>query len=277
MSMVQRQASPLPRRNVKPWEVYDYVTANYHKAGVFITEQLHYKVFTMLGAQPYKDMGKIEYPCDTSLCLSVDAPIIDFTDGFNASWRDEHPRKKPLLVAGCVRDPLKMVVSAYCYHHAGQEPQNAMVPVKRVMGMGPEEGTAVTAEGMLEMIEWMASVFAEPDNSTLRLDFDTITQSSSGFDREVGRYVDHFFGGLITPEQRSQMKEEAKSLDAHRNASATLSPFDGKSHSSSPECLSKSFAAIPKMDSALLRRYQELQKRLGFPVYSSNDLSQQGT
>eukprot|EP00438_Fugacium_kawagutii_P010111 Skav203902 [mRNA] locus=scaffold1649:282287:282982:- [translate_table: standard] len=230
--------------------------------------ELHYIVFGILGADPEKDMGKIEFPC-YSLCTNEDAPILLWTDGFSASWRDQHPRSKPVLVAGSVRDPLQMVVSAYCYHHAGQEQTNALIPVKELMGLEPEEGVAVTAKYMLEGIEWMASIFAEPSNNTLRLDFDTMTESSSGFDHEVGRYVDHFFGGLITPEQRSQMTEAAKSLDANRNPLATVSPFDGLQHSSSDECKNRSSAAIPKMDSALLRKYQELQEQLGFPVYSS--------
>jgi hypothetical protein len=37
---------------------------------------------------------------------------------------------KKLLVAGFVRDPLEMVASAYCYHHAGEELGNQMFPVK---------------------------------------------------------------------------------------------------------------------------------------------------
>eukprot|EP00438_Fugacium_kawagutii_P020876 Skav228296 [mRNA] locus=scaffold209:224795:225613:- [translate_table: standard] len=269
MSMVQRQASPLSRRKVKPWEVYNYVTAGYHKAGVFLTEQLHNQIFHSLGAKGAIDMGKIEYPCYQHTCWSTEAPIIVFTDGFNASWRASHPVTKQRLVAGSVRDPLQMVASAYCYHHEGKEFGNQIFPVGKLMVLGPEEGTELTAKHMLQLVEFMASIFAQPDNNTLRLDFDTMTQSSSGFDREVNRLLDHFFGDLITPEQRSQILENAKSLDANRNASATLSPYNGQPHSSSPECQSKAYSAISQMDSSLLRRYQELQLELGFPAYSS--------
>ena len=266
MSMVQRQASPL--RRVKPWEVYNYVTANYHKAGVFLTEQLHNKIFQILGAKE-SDMGKIEFPC-YDICRNTEAPIIVFTDGFNASWR-AHPGSKPMLVAGSVRDPLKMVASAYCYHHEGKELPSQLMPTRALMSLGPEEGTQLAAEHMLQQVEWMASIFAKPQNSTLRLDFDTLTESSSGFDREVKRLMHHYFGSgdrFLTMEQRSKILDEVKALDEHRNYSADLSPYNGKSHSSSPKCQRKAYSAVAQMDSGLLRKYQKLQEMLGYPVYS---------
>ena len=270
MSMVQRQASTVRRR--KPWEVYDYVTANYHKSGVYLSEELHNQVFQMLGAPP-NVMGKIEYPCYNQ-CWNTDAPIIVFTDGFNASWKTSHPRSQPgkqLRVAGSVRDPLQMVTSAYCYHHQGKELPNQLIPTAKLMFLGPEAGTQLTAEHMLQQIEWMASIFANPDNNTLRLEFDELTGSSEGFDRGVRQFVNHFFGTgdeFLTTELRSQILEEVKILDENRNPSAVLSPYNGLNHSSGPECERKAASAVYKMEPSLLRKYQELQQRLGYRVYS---------
>lgn len=226
-------------------------------------------MFQLLGAKE-SDMGKIEFPC-YDICTNTEAPIIVFTDGFNASWRAGHPGSKPMLVAGSVRDPLKMVASAYCYHHEGNELPSQLMPTGTLMSLGPEEGTQLAAEHMLQQVEWMASIFAKPDNNTLRLDFDTLTQSSSGFDGEVKRLMDHYFGSgdrFLTVEQRSKILDEVKTLDEHRNSSADLSPYNGKSHSSSPKCQKKAYSAVAQMDSGLLRKYQQLQEMLGYPVYS---------
>ena len=92
----------------KPWEVYDYITANYHKAGIILTKKIHTAMFKILGAGE-DVMGQLQYPCyyqkPIPMCWNEEAPIILFSDGFNASWKAAHPRSKPLLVAGSVRDP----------------------------------------------------------------------------------------------------------------------------------------------------------------------------
>ena len=48
MSMVQTRLHLKP--HPKPWEVYDYITANYHKAGVILTKKIHTAMFKILGA-----------------------------------------------------------------------------------------------------------------------------------------------------------------------------------------------------------------------------------
>ena len=272
MSMVQTrlQLEPLP----KPWEVYDYLTANYHKAGVYVTSEIHFKIFRVLGA--HDAMGFIEYPCYDLGCQNPTAPIKLLVDAYNASWKATHPSSKPLRVAGSVRDPLQMVASAYCYHHAGRERNNSLMPVEELMSLGVEEGTALTAKAMLPIIESMVSIFAEPDNNTLRLDYDELTKSSEGFDAVVRRWVNHYFGDeLITVEQRHQILEAVKLYDENRNPSIDKVSFSsrlndsdplGVSHSSDPECKNKANEAVFKMERSLLGRYQELQQRLGFPV-----------
>jgi hypothetical protein len=57
------------------------------------------------------------------------------------------------------------------------------------MQMGPEEGTQVTATALLPLAEWMTSVFEDPDDDTLRLDFEDLTKSSARFDSGVQRFL----------------------------------------------------------------------------------------
>ena len=262
MSMVQTKLhlEPLP----KPWEVHHYITAGYHKAGVFLTGKVHQTMFTALGAGQ-DVMGRVEYPC-YSTCINEKAPILWVIDGFNASWEAAHPSSKPLLVAGSVRDPLQMVASAYCYHHEGKELINDLMPGPEIFALGPEEGTALTAEYMLPVIESMASIFAEPDNNTLRLQYEELTESSEGFDRGMARWLDHYFGDSITSEQRSSILEAVKQFDLHRNPEDDYSTWNtaNPNHTSDPECKEKASQAVLKMDTSLLQRYQEMQQRLGY-------------
>ena len=187
---------PVGRQKPRPWEVNNYIVASYHKAGLVLLETLVFKILDILGA-PMEVRGHVEYPCYSSrkdglskVCYNLDAPFRLYTDSFNASPKSAEQKKsgkKKLLVAGLVRDPLKMVASAYCYHHDGQELGSWLFPVQDIMQMGPGEGTEVTAKALLPLVEWMTSVFENPDNNTLRLEFDDLTKSSAGFDLGVQR------------------------------------------------------------------------------------------
>ena len=194
VSMMQRQALPLTQRpKPKPWEVNNYIVANYHKAGVYLSNSLARTIFEILDA-PDAAFGHVEYPCDPGnplTCWNMEAPVRIYTDAFNASVKSAELLKskgKKLLVAGFVRDPLEMVASAYCYHHVGQELSNVLFPVAKIMQMGLKEGTELTAETLFPLAEWMASVFEHPDQNTLRLELDEMTNSSTGFDLGVQRF-----------------------------------------------------------------------------------------
>ena len=130
MSMVQTrlQLEPHP----KPWEVYDYVTANYHKTGVYLMLKLHTAMFQIVGVGE-DVMGKLEYPCyygyPYPMCWNEEAPIILFTDGNKMPLGRPSSKLPPLLVVGSVRDPLEMVASAHYYHHEGKEMVNHLLPL----------------------------------------------------------------------------------------------------------------------------------------------------
>lgn len=286
--MVQRQALPVipaGRQKPKPWEVNNYIVASYHKAGVTLSEHLALKILNILGA-PMEVLGHVEYPCYSlrkdglsQVCYNLDAPFRLYTDSFNASLKSAEQRKsgnKKVLVAGLVRDPLEMVASAYCYHHDGQELGSWLFPVQDIMQMGPGEGTEVTAKALLPLVEWMTSVFENPDNNTLRLEFDDLTKSSAGFDLGVQRLLDHFFGAgtdLISKPERFHITEAAKELDANRNPEATTvrSPTSHRfrEHSSNPVCKEVAHSILHKsLNPALFARYKDLQRRLGYPVHA---------
>lgn len=282
--MVQRQALPLsPARykyKSKPWEVNNYIVANYHKAGVFLSVELLLKITGILGAAD-EVVGQIEYPCYENLrpsfCYNTEAPMRFFTDSLNASVLEAERRKsgsKRLLVAGLVRDPLMMVASAYCYHRTGQEIGNELFPVLEIMQKGLEQGTALVAEHFLPLIEWMASIYEHPDPDILRLEFDDITKSSDGFDLAVQRLLDHFFGTgteLISEQDRFHMIQAARELDINRHPSASYVTVGlPTEHSTDTTCKKAARATLDtSLDSALLEKYKDLQLRLGYRLSSA--------
>eukprot|EP00438_Fugacium_kawagutii_P007925 Skav203707 [mRNA] locus=scaffold259:461375:462486:+ [translate_table: standard] len=271
VSMVQRQAlpvTPMGRQKPKPWEVNNYIIASYHKAGVYLSNSLTRTIFSVLAAPP-EALGHVQYPCydDAPTCSNMDAPVLMYTDSFNASVEFVRRLKsgsKRLLVAGFVRDPLEMVASAYCYHHDGQEWENKLFPVPEIMQMGPEQGTQVSAESLLPLVEWMASVFAHPDKDTLRLELDDQIKSSEGFDLGVSRLLDHFFGtgtDLISKHERFLISQEAKLSDPNRNSDATTflntSSQRLQQHHSNTACKEIAHSVLHKsLSPALLARYQ---------------------
>ena len=71
-------------------------------------------------------------------------------------------------------------------------------------------------------------------------------------------------------EQRSAILEAVKEFDEHRNPASDYNTFNflSTNHSSDPACKEKASEAVLKIETSLLKRYQELQMRLGYPVHT---------
>ncbi|CAE7670924.1 NSUN2, partial [Symbiodinium pilosum] len=72
-----------------------------------------------------------------------DAPIRTLVDIYGPDMdQNERVAAQPngMRVAGSVRDPIAMIVSAYCYHHRGEELGYVTLwPPGLIMTMGPED------------------------------------------------------------------------------------------------------------------------------------------
>ena len=96
------------------------------KTGIF------FQIFGSLGITG-EFVGNMVYPCSlVNTCFNPDAHILQVTDMFDPSYaqKEREKHQKPVFASVAVRDPLMMVASAYCYHHAGQEPMNTNFPSK---------------------------------------------------------------------------------------------------------------------------------------------------
>ena len=253
--------SAAQRATSKPWQMHKYIFVAYHKSGSFLMRYLWKLIFTTLGAAEGEEMGWWNQPCYPANCYRPEAPIQFWSDFYSSEGAQEARAAfgtKGMRVAGIVRDPVSMIVSAYCYHHRGEEPFDVMLGNGTLMYLGPKEGLKFAAERMLPMIENMTSAFEQPFNDTFRLVYEKVTQSSKGFDQQVGEMVRFLFQDLITPAQRSQVLNATKSEDLHRH------PDKEGDHSNDKECEDEVRKYVPLLPPELLSRYRSFQQRLGY-------------
>ena len=94
----------------------------------------------------------------------------------------------PIRGAHAVRKPKDMLISAYCYHHRGQEYGSPMAPWPEIMSMGPKEGLMAMWPVMSGMIQDMVDVHRNTSAEEMfPVRFEEITTSSEGFDDVVQR------------------------------------------------------------------------------------------
>ncbi|CAE7208795.1 unnamed protein product [Symbiodinium pilosum] len=248
---------------LKPWDVHYYLGVAYHKAGTYLMIQVWQSIFHALGAKPLIDMGQWDQPCYPGTCYAPDAPIqvwIDLYSPAKAQKAREAAGERGLRVAGFVRDPVSMIVSAYCYHHRGKELWNFVEnPQGIVAQMGPLEGLTFEAQRMLPVVKNMTGIFEHPANDTLRLDYERTTASSDGFDSEMVKLIGFLFEDLISAEERAEVLNATQRADLNRHPAN-----DDDNHSNDPDCKARTREYVPAMPSDLLGQYRSFQQRLGY-------------
>ena len=272
-SMLQTQMLVYQRTPMlHPWEVNNYVMAGYHKSGIEVSGKILATIFLKLGASQ-DDKGILQFPCyqkqqAEGRCYNFDAPIMFYIDSYNATYAHVEKAKsaaenKGLRVAVSVRNPMEMVASGYCYHHEGQERTNRLFNSTELLLLGPEEGTRRFAEQELFLVETMVNVIEHSDENTMRLTYEDLTRSSSGFDAEIQRLMDHYFGvgpdALISMEERNEVATLLQLQDLNRNPEADMN------HSTDGGCKEMARNAMKSWSNTMLyKKYEELAERLGY-------------
>eukprot|EP00913_Durusdinium_trenchii_P011176 g10497.t1 len=142
-----------------------------------------------------------------------------------------------------VRDPLQMVVSAYCYHHRGAEPNSNLAP-PNITEMGPEEGVPDIAERMKPVIEGMLSAYQLAPPNVLTVRYETMTNSSFYFNAAWDA-----FGGRKDAAWDALLGE---SVDNHTN---------------SEDCMADSQEALNLISEKTRMYYEEWRNQLGYVSY----------
>ena len=224
-------------------------------------------MFATLGAGD-ADQGAVIQPC-YNICRNVEAPVkvmIDMCgpETLELSQKFAEARGKGLRVAGTVRNPVNMVVSAYCYHARGEEIFNAIFfppgwPLVTVASLPFADGLSFVAKAAAPMVQNMTDMFDAPHPDRFRLDYENATASSEGFDKAAEEMVDFLFGDMISEDDRQQCLEASKWADLNRY------PDGVDDHKNDPECEARALQAFTSVLPAdLLAQYRSFQERLGY-------------
>ena len=267
--MVQMHATNVARsgqrpKPPKPWEVHKYLICTHHKSGVDLTKKLVWSIFGELGVfhniEEDRNFGMWNVPCLPEFCFNPQAPVLieaDMCSTETVEWRREAAGQGAFRLVVTSRDPLDMVASAYCFHHAWKEAYNPISwPLGLLPSMGPEEGVALMAKRMLTQVANMTGLASESRNDTFRISYEKFTRSSQDFDAEVQKLADFWFDGLITEEEHGRVLEAAKHADFRR--------FPDPDHASDKECVARAREAAEAMPAELLSQYRAFQSRLGY-------------
>ena len=258
------------RTGRKPWEVYDYVAALHHKAGIYLFHKAWIYIFNTLGAGD-EDVGSIIDPC-YDICANTDAPVLFMIDMASHSVLERQKeaarqKGKQVFLGGPVRDPIAMLGSAVCYHRRMLEPLNVMFwppgwPAVTVASMEFDDAVMFVADRYTVSMMNITSLFEKPEENTFRFDYEKATASSSGFDEVVRNMLDAMFGDMISEDQKQECLEAASWADLNRHPETA--DWHENSHDSCETDAIQVF--LSKASPDLLAKYHSYQQRLGYPL-----------
>jgi len=275
-----KQASALGV-SAKPWDDHLYLVGVHHKAGSQLLRNTMRKAFDALGANyscRVSEGGSSIITTDGSqhleggklvpnVCSQCPECNIRWDNGvFSGTTLTNHRQLASqkgvgLRAVHIIRDPLQMVASAYCYHHAGNEPGSPLAP-PNIMELNAEEGVPLVAARMLAAVVPMASAYAAHNSSSdYVVRYEDLTRSSADFDSSVASMFDFLFEDMITVEERKEIEMLARTEDLN-------SPFyngaSDQGHVSEPDCKEQAEAALQLIPEPLNSTYHELQASLGY-------------
>ncbi|CAJ1331481.1 unnamed protein product, partial [Effrenium voratum] len=178
-------------------------------------------------------------------------------DSFNAARARGNGSARGIHI---VRDPARMLASAYCYHHRGEEPDNPLSHLPEMLSMGPVEGMMTLWPDMLPLLDDMTTLFADKDG-LYHVRYENLTESSASFDLQIGGIFDFLFGGLISRSEMELIAEAAKKEDLNRDQSITKG---STRHTNSDECTDAALQAQSSLGQKVLTELEDLKVRLGY-------------
>jgi len=250
-----------------------YVVCTSHKAGSQLLRNTMRWIFDSLGATDsccYEGKGGQLVSQGEELDCRINPSTIRLQNHNDAphilTLRDETRSKGGFRGVMIIRDPLEMVVSAYCYHHRGAEPTNPIA--FGMVSMAPELGVPVMAKRMLSTVRTMVEAYkvAAPDVLVVR--YEHMTESSVGFNRTAHEITEFLFGDEITEEQRRKAMDLASHEDLNRGENGfSFVPGAGaatgvSNHTSDDEDLAEARRHLVNLPKELIAEYHEMQKLL---------------
>jgi hypothetical protein len=268
--------------SVKPWDSHLYLVGVRHKAGSQLLRNTMRKVFDTLGASDscrVCEGGVSIITTNGSTHMEGGKSVADVCsqkpdctirwhncnlDGTALTEHRQLASKKgiPLRAVHIIRDPLQMVASAYCYHHAGNEMPGSPSAPPNIMELNATEGVPLVAVRMLPVCQAMASAHAVhniSDDYVVR--YENMTRSSADFDYGVASMFDFLFENMITANERERIEAVARTEDLN---SQLYNGFSDAGHVSDADCKERAQKALRLIPEPLNSTYRELQAVLGY-------------
>ena len=226
-ALIQKHAAQAPASNspkseqlMKPWDRRQYLVMGTHKSGTHLIRNVMRRTFDALGATSSCAYNSFAIPFTTvgckQNCTENPSPIRW------ASWNDpnhivELRKEGPLRGLMTIRDPMEMVVSAYVYHHRGEEigPNAAWELPENLTWLEPSEGLPLMAEVMMEPLSAMMTSFEIADGDVLFVRYEDFLRSSEDFDATYAKIMDFFFENEVSEDQKKAALASAKLEDSH--------------------------------------------------------------
>lgn len=226
-ALIQKHAAQAPASNsrkseqlMKPWDRRQYLVMATHKSGTHLIRNVMRRTFDALGATGSCAYNSFAIPFTTvgckQNCTENPSPIRW------ANWNDpnhivEMRKMGPLRGLMTIRDPMEMIVSAYVYHHRGEEigPSAAWEIPENLTWLEPSEGLPLMAEVMMEPLSDMVTSFEIADGDVLPVRYEDFLRSSDDFDATYAKIMDFFFENEVSEDQKKAALASAKLEDSH--------------------------------------------------------------
>merc|ERR1712232_659439 len=128
---------------MKPLDKRFFLIGAHHKAGTALLRQIMSSSFKVLGM--HWNATNVAWVNHLS------------TKHLNRWYSEATEKGMEFRAVHIVRDPMAMIVSGYCYHHAGNE-KGAKYAPPNITSLGPTEGIPVMATYMENVVAGMVEV-----------------------------------------------------------------------------------------------------------------------
>ncbi|CAE7247629.1 GIP [Symbiodinium natans] len=287
MSLVQSQAS---RRGTvaaflqlgpKPWEERYYYVGAHHKSGTELLRAVMRHAFDTLHAPSschYWKPGVKPTPAHFITSTDHDAYCFDRLDipiqfdpsanlqRFAAAKGAAVLRELPIRGVHAVRKPKDMLISAYCYHHRGQEYGDAVAPWPEIMSMSPVQGLMALWPAMSGIIQDMLDFYTNTSSDEVfHMRFEEVTSSSQAFDEVVQRLFRFLFAPAVPESDLSRMWQAAKVEDLNSNPTYA-NAIASSDHSNKDDCMQAAQESLLQLDPRVVQILKDTQEQLGYSI-----------
>ncbi|CAE7231605.1 GIP [Symbiodinium natans] len=282
LSLVQSRASSRGKgasqqAGPKPWEKHYYFVGTHHKSGSQLLRDVMTHAFDTLGAPSschWNPTGTSaitaadhDHVCSDRLDIPIQWDNGARIGNFAMARKAASFRQLPIRGAHAIRKPKDMLVSAYCYHHRGEEYGHyAGAPWPEIMFMGPLEGFMALWPAMMQNIQTMVDVYTNTSaDEMFHVRFEEVTKSSEGFDDVVQRLFHFLFAPTVPESGLSRLWQAAKVEDLNVNPTYN-NTISENGHSNDKDCMQAAQESLLELDPRWLQQLKDMQEQLGYSI-----------